>query len=93
MNSVITVILFMNIPIPFKFDSGKIFVTNLNAANSLGLGSKKCSKHFTKVFKTLRTQYSSFLDYYSTQSSRASAKLAANVGMEPSMFACTISMS
>ena len=32
--------------IPFKFDSCQI-ATNLNAANSLGLGSKKCSKHFT----------------------------------------------
>ena len=32
---------------PFKFDSCKNFATNLNAANSLGLGSKKCSKHFT----------------------------------------------
>ena len=34
-------------PIPFKFDSCKNFATNLNAANSLGLVSKKCSKHFT----------------------------------------------
>ena len=33
--------------IPFKYDSSKIFATNLNAANSLELGSKKCSKHFT----------------------------------------------
>ena len=45
--SVITVILLINMPIPFKFDSCKNFATNLNAANSLGLGSKKCSKHFT----------------------------------------------
>ena len=34
-------------PIPFKFDYCKNFATNLNAANSSGLGSKKCSKHFT----------------------------------------------
>ena len=34
-------------PISFKFDSCKIFATNLNAANSFGLGLKKCSKHFT----------------------------------------------
>ena len=34
-------------PIPFKFDSCKNFATNLNAANLLGLASKKCSKHFT----------------------------------------------
>ena len=34
-------------PIPFKFDSCEKFATNLNASNSLGLGSKKCSKHFT----------------------------------------------
>ena len=34
-------------PIPLKFDSCKNFATNLNAANSSGLGSKKCSKHFT----------------------------------------------
>ena len=45
--SVITVILLINMPITFKFDSCKNFATNLNAANSLGLGSKKCSKHFT----------------------------------------------
>ena len=45
--SVITVILLINMPIPFKFDSCSNFATNLNAANSLGLGSKKCSKHFT----------------------------------------------
>ena len=47
--SVITVILLINMPIPFKFDSCKNFATNLNAASSLGLGSKKCSKHFTLV--------------------------------------------
>ena len=35
--------------ISFKFDSCKIFATNLNAANSLGLDLRKCSKHFTKV--------------------------------------------
>ena len=34
-------------PIPFKFDSCKIFAINLNVANSLGLGSKKCSEHRT----------------------------------------------
>ena len=34
-------------PIPFKFYSCKIFSTNLNAANSLGLGSKKCSEYIT----------------------------------------------
>ena len=33
-------------PISFKFYSCKIFATNLNAANSLGLGSKKCCEHF-----------------------------------------------
>ena len=47
--SVITVILLINMPIPFKFDSYKNFANNLNAASSLGLGSKKCSKHFTLV--------------------------------------------
>ena len=36
-------------PIPFKFDSCNNFATNLNTASSLGLGSKKCSKHFTLV--------------------------------------------
>ena len=40
--SVITVILLINMPIPFKFESCQILATNLNAANSLGLGSKKC---------------------------------------------------
>ena len=34
--SVITVILPINMPIPFKFNSCKNFATNLNAANSLG---------------------------------------------------------
>ena len=45
-------------PISFKFDSCKIFPTNLNADNSLVLSSKKCSKHFTpaKCF-TLNNTY------------------------------------
>ena len=51
--SVITVILLINMPIPSKFDSCKIFATNLNAANSLGLGSKKRSKHLI----TLKNNY------------------------------------
>ena len=33
--------------IAFKFDSCMIFPANFNAANSLGLDSKKCPKHFT----------------------------------------------
>ena len=47
--SVITVMLLINMPLPFKVDSCKNFATNLNAASALGLGSKKCSKHFTLV--------------------------------------------
>ena len=38
--SVITVILLINMPIPYKCDSCKNFATNLSAASSLGLGSK-----------------------------------------------------
>ena len=46
----IYLVLLIYMPIPFKFDSCKNFATNLNAASSLGLGSKKCSlKHFTLV--------------------------------------------
>ena len=44
-----SVILVINMPIRFKFDSCKNFATNSNAASSLGLGSKKCSIHFTLV--------------------------------------------
>ena len=40
-----------NVPIRFKLiDSCKNFATNLNADNQLGLGSKKCSKHFTCTY-------------------------------------------
>ena len=45
--SVLTVILLINMPIPFKFNSCKIYATINNAANSLGLGSQKYPKHFT----------------------------------------------
>ena len=41
--SVITVILLINMPIPFKFESCQILATNLNAANSLGLGQQYLS--------------------------------------------------
>ena len=36
-------------PIPFEFDSCTNVATHLNAASSLGLGSKKWPKHFTLV--------------------------------------------
>ena len=58
---VITVILLINMPIPFKFDACEIFATYLNTANSLGLGSKKCSEHFTPGLHT--QQYLSFFDF------------------------------
>ena len=45
--SVITVILLIDMPIPFKFNSVRFMLPINNAANSLGLGSKKCSEHFT----------------------------------------------
>ena len=43
----------------FKLDSCKTFATNLNAANSLGLGSKMCSKHFT-----LNNRYRFFIIFF-----------------------------
>ena len=60
--SVITVILLINMPIPFKFDACKIFATYLNTANSLGLGSKKCSKHL--ITPVLHTQQYLFTMQY-----------------------------
>ena len=46
--SVITVILLIDMPIPFKFDSCENFATNLNAANSF----RKSVRKSEKVFKT-----------------------------------------
>ena len=45
--NLLSVILVINMPIRFKFDSCKNFATNLNAAS--WTGSKKCSIHFTLV--------------------------------------------
>ena len=39
-SSLITVILLINMPIPYEYDSCKNLATNLYAASSLGLGSK-----------------------------------------------------
>ena len=48
--SVVAVISLINVPFRVKFDSCKIFATNSNVGNSLGLGSKKWSKRFTYYF-------------------------------------------
>ena len=62
LNREITVLI--NMPIPFKLNSCRFMLPINNAANSLGLGSKKCSEHFTPSASHSTILFKSFFYYF-----------------------------